>query len=121
MFTSIVRSDPCENPSLYVARKFYAEGCAYAEFRLFDEDATVVILLDDALGEGESKSPTAFLGGEAGLEYVVEILAGYALAAIGYIYIYVSSVACEFYGDEALATHGVNGIFAEVFDDPFHE
>ena len=55
--------------------QFDAECGPFARLRFFDKDASAVILLDDALGEGQTESPSTFFGRVSGVEYCLEVLA----------------------------------------------
>ncbi len=98
-----------------------AECGADADFGLFDEYAAVVVFFDDAFGEGEAEPPSALFGGEAGLEDGLELFTFDAFAGVGDVYVDVAAGGCYFGGDGAVALHGVDGVFAEVFYDPFEE
>ena len=62
-----------------------AEGGAVMRFGGFDEEATGMVLLDDALGEGETESPTAFLGGESRGEYLLGDGFGHSATGVGHV------------------------------------
>ena len=89
-----------------------AEGGADTDFRLFHEDASVVIFFDDAFREGEAETPSAFFCGEAGLEYGLELFALYAFPCVGDIYVHIAVGFCYVHGDGAVALHGIDGVFA---------
>ena len=80
----------------------------------------MVVLFDDAFGEGESESPAALFGGVAGFEYRLEFVAFDASTRVGdFDYEGVLEIE-EFEVDIALFTlHGVDGVFAEILDNPF--
>ena len=48
-----------------------------------DEDAAAVILAYDAFGQGEAQAPSAFLGGEAGVEHRFLVFARDTFAGVG--------------------------------------
>ena len=84
-------------------------------------DAPLVVALDDALSQREAQTPAALLGGEAGREHAVEVALLDALSGIGHVDVDAFVGLRYVQGDAALAIHGVDGILAEVLDDPLEE
>ena len=80
-----------------------------------------MVFFYNAFGESEAKAPASFLGCVAGLEDIVEVFACNAFAGVAHIYIYMFAVGAECYVYLALTTHGIYGIFAQVFYNPFYE
>ena len=80
-----------------------------------------MVFLHDALGQGKSLSPSALFGGVAGAEHVADVARGDAFAGVGDFDDYVRT-APEYVQVYATGScHGVDGVFAEVLDDPFKE
>ena len=80
-----------------------------------------MVFLHDALGQGKSLSPSALLGGVAGAEHVADVARGDAFAGVGDFDDYVRT-APEYVQVYATGScHGVDGVFAEVLNDPFKE
>ena len=78
-----------------------------------------MIFLQDALSQGKSLSPSALLGGVAGAEHVADVARGDAFAGVSDFDYYVRT-ALEYVQVNATGScHGVDGVFAEVLDDPF--
>ena len=48
----------------------YAEDAALAWDRIFEEDASFVVFLNDASSEGETEAPSTLFGGESAFEDV---------------------------------------------------
>ena len=87
-----------------------AEGGAVMGFGGFDEETTGMILLDDALGEGETESPTAFLGGEPRGEYLLGCGLGHSATGVGDVEDDGCGTVGEDEGQGAFTLHGVDGI-----------
>ena len=85
---------------------------------LFDENMAVVILLDNALGERESESPAALLGGKAGLENRLEVAVGNAAPRVGEEDACATRMCLCRNRDAAAGFHGIDGILAEVLHHP---
>lgn len=69
--------------------------------------------------ESPCLSPFALLGGVAGAEHVADVARGDAFAGVGDFDYYVRT-ALEYVQVYATGScHGVDGVFAEVLDDPF--
>lgn len=78
-----------------------------------------MVFLHDALSQGKSQSPSALFGGVAGAEHVADVARGDAFAGVGDFDYYVRT-ALEYVQVYATGScHGVDGVFAEVLDDPF--
>lgn len=45
----------------------------------------------------------------------------YSLAGVREVYVYVASVLRGDDGEGSVAAHGVDGVLADIFDDPFEE
>ena len=80
-----------------------------------------MVFLYDAFGKRQSQSPTTFLCGEARAKHVLYVLVFYALACILHVYHNAAGrgMCLDMYA--SLATHGVNSILAEVFENPLQE
>ena len=107
---------------LFCGWQFDSEGGAESEFGAFNEDFAVMVLFDNAFGERESESPTTLFGGVAGLEDRFEFVALDATTWVGdfdyegVLEIEEFEIDCAFF-----ALHGVDGVFAEILDNPFEE
>ena len=66
-----------------------------------------MVLLDYPFAEAEAKSPSALLGGEAGFEYFIDILAADALAGIGNIDKDAVGVLLDLDTDLSFSFHGI--------------
>ena len=99
----------------------YAESRSFADFRLFDVDAAVVVLFDDAFHKGEPQSPAPALGGIARVEYGFEPVAGNAFAGVFDVDVISGFIVGEGDVDISFAVHGVDGVFAKILEDPFYE
>ena len=62
-----------------------AEGGALVDLRFLHIDFAAVIFFDDAFHQRQSQSPSAFLGGVAGIEHVLEVFAGDAFARVFHV------------------------------------
>ena len=102
--------------------QFDAECGAEAEFGAFDEDFAVVVLFDNAFGKGETESPSALFGGVAWLEDWLEFATFDASTRVGDFDDEIVLEIEEFEVNRTFfALHGIDGIFAEILDDPFEE
>ena len=81
----------------------------------------MVILLDNALGERQSQSPAPFLCREARAEDIGDILFPYAFARVCHINGLPSHACADADGYASLSLHGVDGVLAEVLDDPLEQ
>lgn len=81
----------------------------------------MVVLLYDASGEGEAKTPSAFLGSVAWIEYSLEPVARQAFSGVGHFNPCVAVGASGSDSDRAFGFHGVDGVFDEVFHYPLEE
>ena len=95
------------------------EGGADAGLGVADEDAPFVVLFDDAFGQGEAETPSAFFGGIAGIEYRLLAFARYASAGIGHGDAGFLPLARGCYGNRTCPVHGVDSILYQVFKHPF--
>ena len=91
------------------------------ELGVFHIDASLVVALDDALGQGETESPTAFLSGEARGEDTAEMALLNTLAGVLDIDLDTLIGLRHVDVNPALAIHGIDGILAEVLDNPLEE
>ena len=81
----------------------------------------MVILLDDALGQRQTETPAALLCGEAGFENVGNVFLADALAGVAHLNDYALGLFLHPQGNASLTAHGVDGVFAEVLDNPLEE
>ena len=95
------------------------EGGADAGLGVADEDAPFVVLFDDAFGQGEAETPSAFFGGIAGIEYRLLAFARYASAGIGHGDAGFLPLARGGYGNRTCPVHSVDSILYQVFKYPF--
>ena len=80
-----------------------------------------MIFFDDAFSQRESQSPAALLGGEARTEHVADVFLANALACVAHLDDGALGRLFDVERDAAGTFHGIDGILAEVLDDPFEE
>ena len=81
----------------------------------------MVVFLDDALGERQSESPTALFGRIARSEHVFHVFFLDSLARVGHFHDHAPHFHAGKQCDFALAFHCIDGIFAEILDDPLEK
>ena len=79
----------------------------------------MVEVLDDTSRERESQAPAPFFGSITRAEDGIEPMTLYAFAGVSDINMQFVGILGESDSDVSFAFHGVNGILAEVLDDPF--
>lgn len=88
---------------------------------VFEEEASAVVLVDDASGQGQAEAPAAALGGEAAVEDALLHRGTHALAGVADVDVDVAGVLRAHDGHGAGAFHGVDGVLAEVLYHPLEE
>ena len=99
----------------------YAEDAALAWDGIFEEDASIVVFLNDAPSEGETEAPATLFGGESAFEDVFLLRGGNAFAGVAEVDVDVVAFGGEDCGEGAVAFHSIDGVLADVFDNPFEE
>src|SRR5690606_1140828 len=98
------------------------EGGAYVFFGGFDEYLAEMVVFNNSFGQCEAQPPTALAGGKSRLENHWNSQPGNAFSRVGDVYEYLAFAAPQdLYRDGPGIAHGVDGIFAKVFDHPFEE
>ena len=99
--------------------QFYGESGAFTGFGFFYKNFPVVVLLDDAFGEGKTEAPTAGFGGIAGVEHRFEFAGRNPFSSVFNVHTGEFSFRVHRGSDGAFAAfHGINGIADEVFEYP---
>ena len=77
-----------------------------------------MVVFYDTTCQRETEAPAAFLCREAGGEDAIVVALGDSFACV--FYVNVDTLGClgDMDADASLAIHGVDGILAEVLDDP---
>ena len=102
--------------------QLYAESGAFANFGALNIYFSRVIFLYNALGKRKAESPTAFFGGESGTEHVRNVFLTDSLSCVRDFDYGLRGGVFHMKGDGALlSAHRVDGVLAEVFDDPFEQ
>ena len=97
------------------------EGCALSDLGIFHVYASIVVFLYDAFGEREPEPPPALFRGIAWGEDGAEAVLGYAFAGVAEVDVDVVAFGGEDSGEGAVAFHSIDGVLADVFDNPFEE
>jgi hypothetical protein len=88
-----------------------AEGGSFADFGLFDEYFSFMILFNDPAGKTQSQAPPSFFGGEPGFKNTGNILFDNSFPGICYIDRYIVSSVLDIYYDGAFSLHCIQCIF----------